>query len=121
MCAESSLVQYFLHQKSPGASVVQPGEQAHSEYDRLAWLGAQTACGYTVVAAMVMGFLCGFTQLLMGSPGDLPETVRAIHERGRIPVNQAPCMFICSAMSITAGMPTSSLDFQPCVAPSASL
>lgn len=80
--------------------------QLYTKYDRVACLGAQTAPGYTVVAATVMGFLCGFTQLLMGSPGDLPETVRAIHERGRIPVNQAPCMFICSAMSITAGMPT---------------
>lgn len=80
--------------------------QAYAASDRLACLGAQTACGYTVVAATVLGFLCGFTQLLMGSPGDLPETVRAIHERGRIPVNQAPCMFICSAMSICAGAPT---------------
>ncbi len=66
-------------------------------------MGPQTGCVYTVVAATTLGFLCGFTQLLMGSPGDLPETVRAIHERGRIPVKQAPCMFICSAMSIAAG------------------
>jgi len=66
-------------------------------------VGPQTGCVYTVVAATTLGFLCGFTQLLMGSPGDLPETVRAIHERGRIPVKQAPCMFICSAMSIAAG------------------
>jgi len=65
--------------------------------------GLQTGCVYTVVAATALGFLCGFTQLLMGSPGDLPETVRAIHERGRIPVKQGPCMFICSAMSIAAG------------------
>ena len=89
---------------------------ARAEHDRLACLGAQTAPGYTVVAATLMGFLCGFTQLLMGSPGDLPETVRAIHERGRIPVNQAPCMFILLGNEHHCRQDHFPLRFQPSLA-----
>ena len=64
--------------------------------DRVAWV-------YTVVTALVFGGLAGVTQRILGSPGDLPDTIKCIHERGSIPIKQAPSMFICSAFSITAG------------------
>ena len=54
--------------------------------------------------AVVFGTLAGITQRILGSPGDLPDTIKNIHERGCIPAKQAPSMFICSAFSITAGM-----------------
>ena len=65
------------------------------------WL--QVAWVYTVLAAVVFGGLAGWTQRVLGSPGDLPDTIKCIHERGAIPAKQAPSMFICSAFSITAG------------------
>ena len=59
---------------------------------------------YTVVVATVMGTLVGVTQRVLGSPGDLPEVVHQIHTSGRIPIRQAPSMFVCSAFSIVAGL-----------------
>ena len=44
--------------------------------DRLAWI-------YTVVLSTLMGTLAGVVQSIMGSPGDLPETIAAIHEKAR--------------------------------------
>ena len=64
---------------------------------------AQVAWVYTVVIAVVFGGLAGLTQRILGSPGDLPETIKYIHKCGAIPARQAPSMFICSAFSITAG------------------
>ena len=58
---------------------------------------------YTVLLATLMGTLVGATQLLLGSPGDLPEVVHQIHTQGRIPIKSAPSMFVCSAFSIVAG------------------
>ena len=45
----------------------------------------------------------GAAQVLLGTPGDLPETVKNIHEKGFVPPEQAPSMFVCSAFSIVAG------------------
>ena len=42
--------------------------------DRIAWV-------YTVALSTLMGTLAGVTQYIMGSPGDLPETIAAIHEK----------------------------------------
>ncbi len=76
--------------------------------DRLGWI-------YTVVMATSMGALAGVTQLFLGCPGDLPDTVRCIHRKGSIPIRQAPSMFICSAFSIAAGeVPETSMEFQRC-------
>lgn len=69
--------------------------------EELCWL--QIAWIYTVFIAVVFGGLAGLTQAILGSPGDLPDTIKCIHERGSIPIRQAPSMFICSAFSITAG------------------
>ncbi|KAK9829338.1 hypothetical protein WJX72_005245 [[Myrmecia] bisecta] len=66
------------------------------EADKVAWL-------YTLLVTTCLGTLAGVTQRLLGSPGDLPETVRCIHEKGSIPIRTAPSMFICSAFSIAAG------------------
>ena len=35
--------------------------------------------------------------------GDLPDTVRSIHEEGYLSVSKAPSMFLCSALCIAAG------------------
>ncbi|KAL3161825.1 hypothetical protein ABBQ38_008915 [Trebouxia sp. C0009 RCD-2024] len=43
------------------------------------------------------------TQRVLGSPGDLPDTVRDIHEKGYISISKAPSMFLCSTFSIAAG------------------
>ena len=64
--------------------------------DRLGWI-------YTITVSTFMGTMAGLTQRLLGSPGDLPDTVRCIHQKGSIPIRQAPSMFICSAFSIAAG------------------
>lgn len=66
------------------------------EVDKVAWI-------YTVSVAVVFGGLAGLTQRILGSPGDLPETIKYIHKCGAIPLRQAPSMFICSAFSIVAG------------------
>ena len=42
--------------------------------DNIAWI-------YTVVLSTLMGTLAGVVQSIMGSPGDLPETIAAIHEK----------------------------------------
>ncbi|KAK9821879.1 hypothetical protein WJX74_008487 [Apatococcus lobatus] len=64
--------------------------------DRLGWI-------YTLSVSTFMGTMAGLTQRWLGSPGDLPDTVRCIHRKGSIPIRQAPSMFICSAFSIAAG------------------
>lgn len=64
--------------------------------DRIAWV-------YTVLLSTGFGFLAGMTQRVMGSPGDLPDTVRDIHEKGYISISKAPSMFLCSTFSIAAG------------------
>lgn len=58
---------------------------------------------YILVVSPLFGTLAGLVQRIMGFPGDLPDTVKNIHERGLIPIKQAPSMFLCSAFSITAG------------------
>ena len=58
---------------------------------------------YTVLLSTVFGFLAGMTQRVLGSPGDLPDTVRDIHEKGYISISKAPSMFLCSTFSIAAG------------------
>ena len=58
---------------------------------------------YTISTSTFMGFLVGAAQIILGTPGDLPETVKNIHEKGFVPPEQAPSMFIVSAFSITAG------------------
>ncbi len=63
---------------------------------RVAWV-------YTVLLSTLFGFLAGLTQRLLGSPGDLPDTVRDIHEQGYISIGKAPSMFLCSTFSICAG------------------
>ena len=45
--------------------------------DSLAWV-------YTVAMSTLMGTLAGVVQSIMGSPGDLPETIAAIHEKARM-------------------------------------
>lgn len=67
---------------------------------RLCW---QVAWLYTISTSTFMGFLVGASQIILGTPGDLPETVKNIHEKGFVPPEQAPSMFIVSAFSITAG------------------
>ena len=42
--------------------------------DGVAWV-------YTVLASTLMGTAAGVVQSLLGSPGDLPETIEAIHEK----------------------------------------
>ena len=64
--------------------------------DRIAWV-------YTVLLSTGFGFLAGMTQRVLGSPGDLPDTVRDIHEKGYISISKAPSMFLCSTFSIAAG------------------
>ena len=64
--------------------------------DRVAWV-------YTVVLSTLFGLLAGLVQRLLGSPGDLPDTVRDIHEQGYISISKAPSMFLCSTFSIAAG------------------
>ncbi|MCJ1242616.1 Ankyrin repeat and BTB/POZ domain-containing protein 1 [Varicellaria rhodocarpa] len=66
------------------------------EVDRIAWV-------YTVLLSTGFGFLAGMTQRVLGSPGDLPDTVRDIHEKGYISITKAPSMFLCSTFSIAAG------------------
>jgi hypothetical protein len=66
-------------------------------------VNGQVAWVYTLAMATLMGLLVGLTQRLLGSPGDLPEVVHHIHTSGRIPIKQAPSMFVCSAFSIAAG------------------
>lgn len=63
---------------------------------RIAWV-------YTVLLSTMFGLLAGLTQRLLGSPGDLPDTVRDIHEQGYISISKAPSMFLCSTFSIAAG------------------
>lgn len=67
---------------------------------------------YTVVTATLLGGLVGVTQRLLGTPGDLPDTVSNVHKRGYIPIKQSPSMFICSSFSISAGE-----TFYPCDKP----
>ena len=64
--------------------------------DKIAWV-------YTVLLSTCFGFLAGMTQRILGSPGDLPDTVRDIHEKGYISISKAPSMFLCSTFSIAAG------------------
>ena len=45
--------------------------------DSVAWV-------YTVAMSTLMGTLAGVVQSIMGSPGDLPETIAAIHEKARL-------------------------------------
>ena len=45
--------------------------------DSIAWV-------YTVAMSTLMGTLAGVVQSIMGSPGDLPETIAAIHEKARL-------------------------------------
>lgn len=66
------------------------------EVERIAWV-------YTVLLSTTFGFLAGMTQRMLGSPGDLPDTVRDIHEKGYISISKAPSMFLCSTFSIAAG------------------
>ena len=72
---------------------------------RVSWFPAADRIGwvYTVLLATFFGTLAGLVQRLMGSPGDLPDTVRNIHEQGFIDVRQSPSMFLCSTFSIAAG------------------
>lgn len=63
----------------------------------------QVAWVYTVLVATSLGTLVGLTQRWMGTPGDLPDTIKNVHTRGYIPIKQAPSMFICSSFSISAG------------------
>ena len=65
--------------------------------------GMQVAWMYTVGCSTLLGFLVGATQIVLGTPGDLPETVKNIHEKGFVPPEQAPSMFVASAFSIAAG------------------
>ena len=62
---------------------------------------------YTVSVSTFMGLLVGLTQVVLGTPGDLPEIVKSIHEKGFVAPEQAPSMFVCSAFSIVAGTCTS--------------
>lgn len=73
--------------------------------DKVSWFPAMSrvAWVYTVVLSTMFGFLAGMTQRLLGSPGDLPDTVRDIHEQGYISISKAPSMFLCSTFSIAAG------------------
>ena len=56
-----------------------------------------------MLVSSLMGLLVGLTQVVLGTPGDLPEVVKNIHEKGFVPPEQAPSMFVCSAFSIVAG------------------
>eukprot|EP01024_Parvocaulis_polyphysoides_P059062 TRINITY_DN6376_c1_g1_i4.p1 TRINITY_DN6376_c1_g1~~TRINITY_DN6376_c1_g1_i4.p1 ORF type:complete len:548 (-),score=50.44 TRINITY_DN6376_c1_g1_i4:628-2271(-) len=64
--------------------------------DRFAWI-------YIPIIGVIFGTLAGLVQIVVGFPGDLPDTIKCVHERGYIPVKQAPSMFLCSAFSINAG------------------
>ena len=57
----------------------------------------------TLILSTTLGCLVGVTQIILGTPGDLPETVKNIHEKGFVPAEQAPSMFVASAFSIAAG------------------
>lgn len=83
--------------------VVQPVLQHLSK--KVSWVPTvdRTAWVYTVVLSTFFGFLAGMTQRVLGSPGDLPDTVRDIHEKGYISISKAPSMFLCSTFSIAAG------------------
>ena len=56
--------------------------------DSVAWV-------YTVAMSTLMGTLAGVVQSIMGSPGDLPETIAAIHEKARLQ------MQICCSTPLT--------------------
>eukprot|EP01023_Acetabularia_acetabulum_P042501 TRINITY_DN4206_c0_g1_i13.p1 TRINITY_DN4206_c0_g1~~TRINITY_DN4206_c0_g1_i13.p1 ORF type:complete len:563 (-),score=82.39 TRINITY_DN4206_c0_g1_i13:949-2637(-) len=64
--------------------------------DQFAWI-------YIPIIGVIFGTLAGLVQVVVGFPGDLPDTIKCVHERGYIPVKQAPSMFLCSAFSINAG------------------
>lgn len=38
---------------------------------------------YTVLVSTVFGMLVGLTQRIMGFPGDLPDIVKSVHDKGR--------------------------------------
>ena len=71
----------------------------------VSWFPAvsKVAWVYTVLLSTTFGFLAGLVQRLLASPGDLPDTVRDIHEQGYISINKSPSMFLCSTFSIAAG------------------
>lgn len=73
--------------------------------NKVSWFPAvsKVAWVYTVLLSTTFGFLAGLVQRLLGSPGDLPDTVRDIHEQGYISINKSPSMFLCSTFSIAAG------------------
>ena len=77
----------------------------HHLSEKISWFPAvdQIAWVYTVLLSTAFGFLAGMTQRILGSPGDLPDTVRDIHEKGYISISKAPSMFLCSTFSIAAG------------------
>ena len=56
-----------------------------------------------ITCSLFINVNIGAVQVLLGTPGDLPETVKNIHEKGFVPPEQAPSMFVCSAFSIVAG------------------
>ena len=79
----------------PGCAPCYRNLRASKQEHKKAFSSNPTSC------ALVDQF--GAAQVLLGTPGDLPETVKNIHEKGFVPPEQAPSMFVCSAFSIVAG------------------
>ena len=57
----------------------------HKLQKRWGWQPDSIAWVYTVITSTAMGTLAGLVQSLMGSPGDLPETIECIHKKVRWP------------------------------------
>jgi len=66
--------------------------------DSVAWL-------YTVAMSTLMGTLAGVVQSIMGSPGDLPETIAAIHEKARLRLCLQHRVQPAQAQKACAGIP----------------
>lgn len=52
---------------------------------------------------MICSVLVGYCQIWFGDPGDLPYTVKCVHEKAYVPVSHAPSMIVTSQVSILGG------------------
>lgn len=77
-------------------------EHLHSRWDWFPEPGS-VAFVYVLIVATLYGTLAGVVQAYMGYPGDLPDSIELLHEKGYIPIQQAPSQFLCSSFSIASG------------------
>lgn len=55
------------------------------------------------IMGMSMAILVGVAQKVLGYPGDLPYTVKCVHEDAYVPLSHAPSMVVTSQVSILGG------------------